>query len=466
VACGGGGGNKDDGNSSDPDVWHFRGINAIDDAPGVQFYIDDTAVATADYGHATDYKPAHTGERPVRVAIRNASKLGSDPGYTDIGDEESYQFDGPTDYTLVSAGTVADPQQFLITDTSRATVEDNQVEYQIINAATAAPSPLAVYITAPGASIDEPQLVDTLAPGEYSEKKLLDLEIASGDEEDDPRSSTVRFEVFSGATRILRSGTVTVSEASASSTRLLVVVADNIAAAGSSPIKLMVFGGTAAASALSLINIGDPGELRFANVSPDAGPADLIAGSSASDTLATNIDFGGASPYVSLEAGLYNTIATPAGNPGSFLFVNAATVSAGRSYTMYGQGSGGDLRGLLYDDERRSVPTEAHFRFLHAAPSEGTHSVSVYLTKRGEELDFDATTAPTPNVSTLAYRTVSSQLTLDGGAYDAYFTPVGSENILLGPVPLDLTDGSVQTLVLTDDPQSVLTLVPFNDARE
>jgi hypothetical protein len=112
------------------------------------------------------------------------------------------------------------------------------------------------------------------------------------------------------------------------------------------------------------------------------------------------------------------------------------------------------------------VPTEAHFRFLYTAATEGGKPVTIYLTKRGAELDLAATTPPTPNVATLAYRGISSRLTLDGGSYDAYFTLTDSTDILLGPVPLDLADGSVQTLALTDNPAGDLQLVAFNDARE
>ena len=143
ASCGGGGGGSDDGGTEpDPAVWHFRGINAIADAPQVQFYVDDTAVATAEYGAATDYKPAHTGERPIKIAIRNRRRSSKDAPIraTPISaTRRPIDFDGPTDYTLVAAGTVASPQQFLITGTSREAVEDNKVEYQVINAATGQP---------------------------------------------------------------------------------------------------------------------------------------------------------------------------------------------------------------------------------------------------------------------------------------------------------------------------------------
>lgn len=462
ASCGGGGGD-DDGSSNDPSVWHFRGINAISDAPQVQFYVDDTSVATAEYGAATDYKAAHTGERPLKVAIRNASKLETaDPGYTDIGDSETYDFQGPTDYTLVSAGTVANPRQFLITDTLRTDVEDNKIEYQVINAAPGsdAGGALDVLIAAPGAGIDVSQHVDDLEVGDYTEKNVLDVEVASGADEDDSRSTSMSFTIRQGGAVIYRSAAFTVAEQS----RLLVMVVDNDGAAGSAPIKLMVFGGIAAGSASILPHYQDPSEVRFANVSAEVSPIDLIIGSSATDVFAPSVAYGEASDYSPLPAATYNAIGTPAGNAGVFLFVNSLATAVGRSYTEYGQGTIAEMRGLLFTDDRRAVPSEARFRFLNASKAA---TVSVYLTKRGTTLgDLDGESPPTPNVASLAYRSASSQLVLDGGSYDAYFTVSGETEVFLGPVPLDLADGTVQTLALAENAGGELELVPFNDARE
>lgn len=464
ASCGGGGGGKDNGGSDDPSVWHFRGVNLVADSPSLQFYVDDTAVATADYGTATDYKPAHTGERPIKVAIRNPSKLETDdPGYTDIGTSETYDFQGPTDYTLIEAGTVADPRQFLITGTSREAVADNIVEYQVINAATGVAGSLDVYITAPGAGIDAPERVGLLALGASSAKTDLTLEVASGAEEDAARSTDLSFEVRSGSTVIYRSNAVSVGE----QTRLLVIIGDRAGAPGASPVQAFLISGIAAASATTLVNPTDPSELRAANLSPDAGPIDLIVGTSAMDVFAANVAFGAASPYTPLTAGTYNAIGTPTGNAGSFLFVNQISTGIGRSYTLYGQGPLSGMRGLLFQDDRRVVPTEARFRFLYAGGSEGGKALDVYIVKRGATFDLKATTPPTPKVSSLGYRLLSTQQVLDAGSYDVYLALAGDDEVLTGPLPLDLADGTLQTIAFANAPGGAeLEMVHFNDARE
>jgi trimeric autotransporter adhesin len=459
AACGGGGGGGDDnGNSNDPDVWHLRGINVIEDAPPVQFYVDDVAVVSAEYGSASEYRPAHTGTRDLKLATRDAPNLTEeDPGFTDIGASEAFDFQGPTDYTLVAAGTVADPRKLIITGTSQAAVEDNQVEVQVIHAATGI-NPLDVYITAPGAGINTPQQLGLLEFGDYTEPQALTLEVASGNDEDDARSAAVTVEMRDGATVIYRSTAFNIAEQN----RLLMVVANNSGPLVSSPVKLFLVSGSGASAAGLVVNANDGSELRFANLSPDAGPLDLIVGESASDVFASNIAFGQYSAYAALPVANHDAVGTPAGNPGSFLFVNNFTTQRDRSFTLYAQGAVSDIRGLLFTDERRRIATEARFRIFNAAPNEPA-ILDVYLRPAGEPLDLGGTSPPAPNVSDLAYQAVSSQLALDEGSYDIYFTRANATSVLLGPVTLALTDGSVQTLALANAPTGELQLVAIDD---
>ena len=84
AACGGGGGGGG-GSGGDSSVWHLRSVNVIRDSSNVQFFVDDTVVANADYGSVTDYKPAHTGTRPLRLVVANPPDLsGTDQGTTVI----------------------------------------------------------------------------------------------------------------------------------------------------------------------------------------------------------------------------------------------------------------------------------------------------------------------------------------------------------------------------------------------
>jgi major membrane immunogen (membrane-anchored lipoprotein) len=459
AACGSSDNNDED--TDDPSVWHIRGVNVIQDAPVVQFYVDDTAVTTAAYGAATDYRPAPTGERGIRFGIRNPSDLTSeDPGYTDIGTREDFDFQGPTDYTVIATGTVAAPRQFVIEDTERDAVADNQVEYQVVHAAVDAPA-VEVFLEAPDAGIDTSEEIGQLSLGEYSERTLLDLAVADDADEDDPRSVDLTFEVRDGGTVLYNATLSNVAE----QTRVLVVIADNIAPLPSAPVKLFVVRGTAADNASTLRDAGDAAELRLANVSPDAGAIDLIVGDEVTDVFAANVAYDSASAYGELTTDPFNSITTPTGNPGVFYFVNTFTGVAGRSSTLYAQGPLSSIRGILFSDDRRSVPTEARFRFLHVAQSEEDYALDIYLQRAGETLDLTDDDAPGPNVADLAYRGLSDPLILDEGSYQAYFTRANDTDIALGPVALTLTDGAVQTLVLTDSPDSELAMLAFDDAR-
>lgn len=459
AACGGGG--DDGGGNGDPTVWHFRGINVIEDAPKVQFTVDDTAVEEANYGAATEYHPAPTGTRELSLAIEKPSDLSSgSSGFTDIGTSESFDFQGPTDYTLVAAGTVADPRQFLITGTSREDVPDNKVNYQVINAAVAT-GRLTVLITAPEAGIDAPDAVGTLDLGESSNAANLTLEKASGANEDAPRAVRITIEVRVGATTIYESSALSFSEQS----RLLFVVADNAGPPGASALKVFVVGGTAPGDAGVMFDSGDDAELRFANLSPDAGPLDLIVGTNAADKFASNIAFGEQSPYNGIGRGTHDSVATPAGNAGSFLFVNNLSLAADRSYTLYAQGNLASIRGLLFNDDRRSIANAGRFRFLHVAPSQGDGALDVYVRQEGSEFDLRATDPPSPSVSALGYRSLSTSFALKAGTYDVYLAKAGKKSTVLGPVPLVLSAGGVDTVALVDSPGGDLTLLTVDDAR-
>ena len=89
-----------------------------------------------------------------------------------------------------------------------------------------------------------------------------------------------------------------------------------------------------------------------------------------------------------------------------------------------------------------------------------------YIVPDGGELDLDGTDAMSPRVQDLAYRAVSAQQVLEEGSYDVYVTYANGETVRLGPVDLELTDGSVQTLTLVDTAGGELQMLPVDDARD
>jgi hypothetical protein len=287
------------------------------------------------------------------------------------------------------------------------------------------------------------------------------LEKASGASEDANRSVRITIEVRVGATTMYESSALAIGEQS----RLLFIVADNVGPPGVSPLKVFVVGGTAAGDAGVTFDSGDDAELRFANLSPDAGPLDLIVGANAADKFASNIAFGEQSPYEGIGRGAHDSVATPANNPGSFLFVNNLSLNADRSYTLYAQGTLASIRGLLFNDDRRNVANAGRFRFLHAAPSEAGGALDIYVRQAGSEFDLQAADRPAPSVPALGYRSLSSSFALKEGTYDLYLARAGKRSTVLGPVPLAVSAGGVETVALVDSPVGELTVLPVDDAR-
>ena len=214
------------------------------------------------------------------------------------------------------------------------------------------------------------------------------------------------------------------------------------------------------------LDTGDGAELRFANLSPDAGSLDLIVGTSATDIFASDIALGQASPYGALAVGNFNSIGTPHGNAGSFLFVNNFSTARDVSYTLYAQGTLASMRGLLFVDDRRGIAGQSRFRFMHASPTEASHTLDIYVRRTGEGLDLNATTPPAPSVAALAYRSLSSGLALKPGTYDVFLAHAGAKTTIAGsPFPLVLPAAGVQTVAFDDAPGGGFQLVPVDDAR-
>ena len=458
AACGGGGSNDS--------VWQFRGINLVSDAPTVQFVIDGAGVETADYGSVTVYHPAHAGSRPLQLAIKNPSDLsGTDQGYTNIGSAVSSDFQGKTNYNLIATGTIDSPHQYLVSGLSSDTVADNQINYQFINAATNT-GDVDVLITAPEAGITTAKDLGTVALGAASTATAVTINPAPGVADTDTtttRTVNITIEIKHAGTTIYQSTALNFAEQN----RLLFVIADNFGPADIAPVKVLTVTGTTAQAAAVELDPAGGSELRFGNLSPDGGAMDLrILDNGAADLFAPNVALGQASTYQLKPADTYNTIATPAGNAGSYLFVNNFTTVGARSYTLYAQGDMADLRGLVIADDRRKVPTEAHFRFLHAAPSQGSSSLDVYVTQAGSAFDLTATIPPIPTAAAVAYLGVSGQFALKPGTYDVRLAQAGAKTTVLGPVPLVLTAGMVETVAIDDDSQTGdLTLLPVDDAR-
>jgi hypothetical protein len=210
----------------------------------------------------------------------------------------------------------------------------------------------------------------------------------------------------------------------------------------------------------------DQAQLRVVNVSRDSPPVDVVAGSF-QNPIGQNIGFRGQSAYAKAANGEVGLIATKSGDPTSIAFIEEFTALPDQSYSAYAIGTSSDLDATVLAEDNRAVPTQAKFRFLTAAPSLKDQTVDIYVLTPDGTIHFpddnSSTTDTTPQFSAVTYKSSTNYLTLEGGSYDVYFAAAGTERILLGPTRVDVPNGANQTLILTDNENSALELIPVSD---
>lgn len=462
ATCGGGG-------ASDSTT-HLRGVNLVTDSPSLEFTVDTVDVSNANYGNLTPLTAAHPGSHALQVAGVNPSDLVTQPAltFTPFGTPVTQDLAQGSDYTIVAYGTVSDPKLLVTTDTDLANgIPDNTVIYKVIDAAAKGP-PVEVFVTAPEAGITTATKIATLSFGGSTPEAQLAIALPTGLLNTAATLTvniTIELRNASTGLDVIPPNTLTVTEQN----RVLFVIADNIGP-GATPVvidALVSATGTGATGVL-FANPVDDAELAFANVTAGSPPYNIIGGLNLQSTLATNIGFGQKSPYGNVNAGTAGTIAAPTATPTLLTFLVSFSSSPDQSYTEYAVGPLATISGVVLQDDRRTVPTQGEFRFLQAAYTlQFGPSVDIYLAPHGTVLDISATNTnrPPPNFPAIAYKGSTPYVQVTAGTYDAYFANTGTSDIILGPVPLAIANGTITTYVFTNSTSGSLELLPFKDGR-
>jgi hypothetical protein len=333
-------------------------------------------------------------------------------------------------------------------------VDDDKLVLQFTHASPDTPT-VDVYVTAVKAGITSRYYVDTLSLTQTTTPMELSL-VRDDDDLDDDATLTadVVVELMTPGTSdvLYRSQSITFSEQS----RVMMAIADTNGP-GSIATKVLIVGSGDSRDAR------DGAALKFVHISHDTPALDVTVGSGLADPLALNVGFRQSTDYVPIDKGENGMIALPAGAASPYVFFEEFTATVGGHYTAYAIGPATEVDALVLSVDARSVPTQASFRFLHGAGSlEDAEPLDLYLRLLGETVDFDDDdTAPT--VSSLAYQNPSSQFTLKAGDYDVYFYYAGTSTLALGPTRFHVDNGDVKTLVLEDDENGGLELLPVDD---
>jgi hypothetical protein len=459
------------GGDDDDDTSHVRAINLLSDAGPVQFRLDTASVATPDFRAMTPFVAARTGNMAVSLHAQEPRALADDDDDDDdddstipIGQPVNQAFANERDYTLIAFGTVASPQLTVIpADNHRDDVDDNEVTWQAVHAAPGSPA-IDIYLTAPEAGIDTPQLSGTVGLTQHTTDRTLTLEQPPDEDEDTQRVADVTLELReSGTANVLFRSEVRIAE----QTRLLLVFGDNDGP-GPSGLVVMPFG-----SATTLVrDANETANIRFVHLGADVPMLDVHSvrsGSGLSIPFADDVSFRGVTTPAAIPVGETNLLAVPSDNPGVFVFLEEFTAAGAGSYTAYGVGKLADIDALVVLDGRRGIATETRFRVLHAAPSLGDdEGFDFYVTRRGEPVDFgeddEDDDGDQPFFASVVYRAVGTYTPLEEGAYDLHVYLEDTETRTAGPFPIQFTKGENVTLVLENDEAGSLEMQVYNDA--
>jgi hypothetical protein len=453
---------------SDEDTFHVRMLNLLEDSPTVQYSVDGTVISSAAYLGGSSFSAGHPGDRTISFAAIRPASLNSSDTTDPIALGGSFQgtYAKDRDYTVFAYGTLNNPKTFTMDEQSnRATPDDDNIEYQFVNASPNIPS-ADVYITAPEGNITSPTKVATVAFGAKSTPTALKL-FKRADVTDSTAALIVDFTIElrdpNTGTELFNSGKIRLTE----KTRLLWAFANNIGP-GPSKVKLVGIDGVSGQT----LDINDQAQVRVVHVAPGSPAFDVYQGSTEDGPIAPNIAFRGTSPYVNVPVGDVDLIALPAGSTTfKIVFVEEFTAAINASYSAYTVGPQGSVDAFVLTDSRRSVPTQSAFRFFNVAPSlKDSDALDVYLTLPGQALDFtSSTTATTDDAaqfkrSTIGYKGVTDFIPLKSGTYEVRMTPTGTSRFVLDTT-ITVQDGSVQTFALIDDQDTAaLELMPVEEA--
>jgi hypothetical protein len=432
VGCG------SDGHDPDVESSYLRVFHASPDAPKVNVWLDgEIALKAVDYQQSSGKLMVPAGVHTVQIEA-----ILPDGNTVTVLEETSLELMADTEYNVVATGKAAllgqgEATSFGPATSSRGLMMEGGARVQAVHAAPDAPT-VDVFITAldtdlMGVTPFADDLVYTAASAAV-EVPAGDYQIRITDAND---PMTVYYD----------SGNVTVPAGSD-----WVAVASANVGAGDSPVTLIVDTGT---DTLLVNDKGTGSKIRVAHTISDAPGVDVWINGTAPATSSDlyNIVYKGSTDYQNVGADEYTFNVAETGTEDVIdALTLTATLVAGYTYTALAIGNLGDLVNndelFVVEDNTRLIATAAKLRAIHASTIAG--NVDIYVSADATPSEDDVI------LKDVAYKGDSTLLEVSPSIVNIIVTPAGDMNtIAIGPVELDLTGGSITTLVAIDDPMSV-----------
>lgn len=427
---------------------YLRVYHASPDAPEVNIWLDGKLkLAGVDYQQSSGAVKLAAGMHTLQV-----DALLPDGTTLTVIPETQLTFEKDTEYNVVAAGKAAligsgEVNAFAPQIIVRDYLTPAGARVQVMHAAPDAPK-VDVFITAPDADLagatpvaDD---VEYLGVTAAIEVPAGDYQVRITDRED---SSVVYFD----------SGTVAVPAGGD-----WFVAATNNTEAGESPVNLLVDTGAAS----KVVRDKDTGsDLRVVHAISDAPGVDVWINGTPPEATSPlyNLVFTDVTGYLPVPAAEYRfDVAVNGSEP--VVVVDAltltATLEASKTYTAIAIGNLNDTEDndqlYVVEDEVRRIATAAKIRAIHASTKAG--NVDIYISDDTTPSDDDLI------LKNVAYKGDSTVLSVTPGVVYIMITPPDDmDSVVIGPAMLDLTAGSLTTLVASDDTEGGFTVISLDD---
>jgi len=394
----------DEGNGVGPeqDKADIRVIHAGYDAPAVDIKVDGTTAFTnIEYGATTGYARINSGTRNITVTPAGAAS----PVFINV----DLALVTDAEYTVFAVGDLDNIEP--IFDTDVRTPVSGKVKIRVVHASPDAPN--------------------------------IDLKLDNG-------SGTALFSnlAFKDITSYLEvdPGTFTFAITPTGSTDEVVVL-NPITFIDGQVLTIMVHGSFDNSDEYPLQvrayidnNNGDSfvdlqpiqTNIRLLQTSYDAGLVDFRIDAG---LAAGNIAYGMSSGYRDVDAGLRNITVTSAGTTSPAVIDFDLNIVDNLDYTVIAVDELAQIDALYVVDDRSPSATDAKIRLVHASPDAPAVDI---------KLDTGSGTAVFTNSS---FKDISDYIEVGAGTYNFVITPTGSTDEVVVFDPVDLTVGSVYTIV-------------------
>ncbi|MEX0941868.1 MAG: DUF4397 domain-containing protein [Pseudomonadales bacterium] len=395
----------------------LRVANAMPDSPQLNVLVNGRLVQRVNFGQSSTF-----------IEVLPDLSLRFTVNYVQGGEVIPLITDEPLiigidhDATVIIAGTLANPRLVkLVNPPIGSTAVQDQLEVQIAHVAALSTEPVQFELKK-GAELVQDMTLDF---GEFTDL----TQITGGD-------YTLTARSIESGSILWESGDFSL----AAGVRGLFILVDHFGP-GDGGIQMLSVGEQFSSR---FANENLPAAVRIANMTPDRGPLDVYV----DDVLfAENLAFGSVTDYLDIPVGEFDLSVKPFGDASITISENAdVAISSGNFHTIALTGLADVNNSQLYVDNTRRVSTRLLLSATNTAPS--FTNFDLYVMAQGSTVD---TSSPRlVGLTQLPSTNSSLTLTLEAGSYDLAITANGNKDILHGPTRIDVSNGGLYSLFITD----------------